>query len=109
MLNDLQLSTADRLLEGIDQIADAVHRLNELAKTLRVPPIGIRFQPSKLIHGENDFAIVVNRLISEEYKRRLLERIGQEHARRADAAKDAQEHVPDAVMHKRRQRDVVAA
>jgi hypothetical protein len=83
MLNDLQLETADRLLSGIEQIAEAVERLNALGATLRVPPIAIRFSPSPLIYGENPYSATVNRMISEEYQRRLMVQIGAEHARRA--------------------------
>lgn len=82
-MNDLELATADRLLSGIEQIADAVHRLNELGKTIRVAPIAIRFSPSPLIHGENAYHTTVNKMISEEYARRLQVQIGMEHERRA--------------------------
>lgn len=82
-MNDLELSTANRLLVGIEQIAEAVHRLNELGKTIRVAPIAIRFALSPLIHGDSAFCATVNKLIAEEYKLRLLEQIGNEHARRA--------------------------
>lgn len=83
-MNDLEMATADRLLDGIEQIAEAVHRLNELGKTIRVPPIAIRFQPSSLLFGENAYGSLVSRMITEEYKRRLLEQIGKERARREE-------------------------
>lgn len=89
MLNDLQLETADRCLAGIDQIAAAVHRLNELGATISVPPIAIRFQPSPLIFGETAYHATVNKLITEEYKRRLMVQIGKEHARREEMEKVA--------------------
>lgn len=82
-MNDLELQTADRLLSGIEQISEAVHRLNELGKTIRIAPIAIRFSPSPLIHGDNAYHSTVNKFITEEYARRLQVQIGQEHERRA--------------------------
>lgn len=83
MLNDLQLQTAERCLAGIDQIAEAVNRLNDLGRTLSLPPIAIRFQPSPLIHGENPYGALVNHMMAEEYARRIRLQIQLDEQRRA--------------------------
>ena len=85
MMTDAQLAQADRLLVGIDSISEAVERLNVMAAGIGVPPIAIRFAPSPLIYGENHFSAYVNGKIADEYKRRLLEQIGKERARREEA------------------------
>ena len=81
-MNDLQLQTAVRCLAGIDQILEAVERLNALGATIHIPPIAIRFQPSPVIHGENPYSALVNSMMTAEYKRRIRAQIEAEVDRR---------------------------
>jgi hypothetical protein len=71
MLTKQELETCQRLRLGIESIAAAVQRLNDLGSPLRVPPIAIRFQPSPLIHGENPYSVFVASMVCEEHMRRI--------------------------------------
>lgn len=81
-----RLETLKRLHGGIEAIADAVQRLNDLGAPLRIPPIAIRFAPSKLIHGENPYSTLVNTMIFDEYVRQLDAKIAREELMRRMAA-----------------------
>ena len=70
-MTEAQLATCDRLLLGIEQIANAVQRLNDLGGELGVPRIFIRFQPSPLIYGQNPYSNLVNSMMCAEYERRI--------------------------------------
>lgn len=72
MLTDTQLVTAERLLLGMNQIENAVERLNELGRTLPgIPPISIRFANSPRFYGQFEYGALVNRMMSQEYMRRI--------------------------------------
>lgn len=48
-------ATLQRLRDGMNRIAEAVQRLNDLGKPLGVPPVSIRFQPSPSPFGDIHF------------------------------------------------------
>ncbi len=84
MLSDEQIVTGERLLVGIEQIADAIERLNKLGRSLPgMPILSIRFGSSPRIYGENGYAALVNRMIADEYSDRILAQMQREQERLA--------------------------
>ena len=66
-MNAAQRATAERLRVGIEQIAEAVNRLNSLGFPLGVPPVAIRFSGTpQLLFGEVHYSNYVGDLLVED-------------------------------------------
>ena len=71
MLTDNQRETAERLIVQMNKIVNAIEQLNEVGKEIKMPPCSIRFQPSKLINGENPYLEHINNLLFMDNLERL--------------------------------------
>lgn len=71
MLTDDQRETAERLIVQMNKIANAIEQLNDVGREINMPPCSIRFQPSKLINGENPYLSHINNLISMDCMERI--------------------------------------
>lgn len=78
-LTPAEMLNAERLLLGLDSVSAALMRWNDLARTLGIPPIAIRFSgaPAR-IYGEIEASCMVQGLILDNRLRQL-----QAHERKA--------------------------
>ncbi|HLP99253.1 MAG TPA: hypothetical protein VK149_12500 [Sideroxyarcus sp.] len=61
-----RVETLQRLRDGMDKIADAVLRLNDLGRPLGVPPVFIRFSKSASPFGDVHYANHVSDMLFEQ-------------------------------------------